>query len=227
MAESRCSSLARSRFSVQKRRAFFQSARRYEVDPSAGADAARNTSTLALWQEAVRVGAMRRRTRRHGRKATPSKVHPCRARFPPARHPSNPLPRKPSPHIDVPPHRRGSPSLPSPLSTGPSRARCRHAPCSQQRYEPSLKGIPGGPSDKIRHREMATAQKDKPRAGVELPGSFARRAQQYSTPLLLYHPDPCLRESQREISLFAPPLLSIGIPEWRGRAERKRIPARV
>src|SRR5881398_3171231 len=37
-----------ARFSAQKRRAFFQSARRYEVDPTAGANAARNTSTLVL-----------------------------------------------------------------------------------------------------------------------------------------------------------------------------------
>jgi hypothetical protein len=37
-----------ARLSLLKRQGFFQSARRYEVDPIAGADAARNTSTLAL-----------------------------------------------------------------------------------------------------------------------------------------------------------------------------------
>src|SRR5262245_3273164 len=74
---------------------------------------------------------------------------------------------------------------------------------------------------------MAIPQKDKPRAGVKLPGSFARRGQPYSAPLLLDHPDPCPRESQPEISLFAPPLLSIGIPESRGKAERKWIPGRA
>src|SRR6266513_1069510 len=74
---------------------------------------------------------------------------------------------------------------------------------------------------------MVIAQNDKPRAGVELRGSFAHRRQLYSTPLLLDHPDPCPRESQREISLFAPPLLSRAIPHSRGRGESKRIPARV
>src|SRR5262249_10207826 len=93
--------------------------------------------------------------------------------------------------------------------------------------KPGFKESPREQYDQSRHREMVTAQKDKPRAGVELLGSFARRGQPYSAPLLLDHPGPCPRESQREISLFAPPLLSIGIPESRGRAERKRIPARV
>src|SRR6266513_105971 len=57
--------------------------------------------------------------------------------------------------------------------------------------------------------------------------AYLSRVRLYSAPLLRDHPDPCPRESQREISLFAPPLLSSGIPESRGRAERKRIPARV
>src|SRR5207248_5204072 len=41
-----------ARFSARKRRAFFQSARRYEVDPSAGPGADRNNCSLAL-QEPV------------------------------------------------------------------------------------------------------------------------------------------------------------------------------
>src|SRR5262249_15033450 len=81
--------------------------------------------------------------------------------------------------------------------------------------------------DQIRRRTTAIARKDKPRGGVELRGNFARIGQPYSTPLLLDHLDPCPRESQREISLFAPPLLSIRIPQSRERAENRRILARV
>src|SRR5207249_9009033 len=83
----RCSSMARPRFSMEKTRAFFQSARRYEVDPNAGADAARNKSPVALQEELVRGGAMRRRARRQWRKAPPSQVRPAylsHARFLPA-----------------------------------------------------------------------------------------------------------------------------------------------
>src|SRR4029077_11633262 len=168
--------------------------------------------------------------RRHERKGPPSPIHPAylsRARLPPARHPSSPSPRKPQPHSNVPPDRRGSPSLPFPGSTAPSPERYRHAPCSLHRNESDLQRIPSGPCHQIRRRDTAIAQKDKLRAGVELRGSFAHRGQPCSAPLLLDHPDPCPRESQPEISLFAPPLLSSGIPESRGRAERKRIPARV
>src|SRR6266480_3127287 len=173
---------------------------------------------------------MRRRARRHGPKGPPSSIHLAylsRARLLPARHPSSPSPRRREPRSNVPPDRRGFPSLPPPRSTAPSRARYRHAPCSPHRNESDLQRIPSGPWDQIHRRDTAIAQKDKPRAGVELRGSFARRRRPYSTPLLLDHPDPCPRESQPEISLFAPPLLSSGIPESRGRAERKRIPARV
>jgi hypothetical protein len=53
---------------MEKTRAFFQSARRYEVDPNAGADAARNKSPVVLQEELVRGGAMRRRARRQWRK---------------------------------------------------------------------------------------------------------------------------------------------------------------
>src|SRR5438067_13583109 len=69
---------------------------------------------------------MRRRARRHGPKGPPSSIHLAylsRVRLPPARHSSSPSPRKPRPRSNVPPDRRGSPSLPFPRSTAPSRAR--------------------------------------------------------------------------------------------------------
>src|SRR6266480_7822853 len=131
------------------------------------------------------------------------------------------------PRSDGPADRRGFPSLRPPTSTAPSRAQNRHAPCSPHRNESDPQGIPSGPWDQIRRRETAIAGKNKPRASVELRRSFARKRQPYSMPLLLDRLDPCPRESRREISLFAPPLLSIRIPQSRGRAERKRIPARV
>src|SRR5438552_19353 len=72
MEAPRCLSPERPRFSALKRRAFFQSARRYEVDPSKGSDADSDKRALALQEEPVRGGAMRRRARRHGPKAPPS-----------------------------------------------------------------------------------------------------------------------------------------------------------
>src|SRR5262245_47424072 len=173
---------------------------------------------------------MQRRARQHGPKDLPSTMHLAylsRVRLPLGQHPSSPSPRKPQPRSNVPPGRRGFPSLPFPRSTAPSRARYRHAPCPPHRNESDLQRIPSGPCHQIRRRDMAIAQKGKPREDVKLPGSFARREQPYSAPLLLDHPDPYPRESQREISLFAPPLLSSGIPESRGKAERKWIPVRV
>ena len=46
-------SVARPRFPMEKSRAFFQSARRYEVDPNAGADADRNKNPVALQEELI------------------------------------------------------------------------------------------------------------------------------------------------------------------------------
>src|SRR5207245_10873380 len=112
-------------------------------------------------------------------------------------------------------------------STAPSRARYRHAPCSPHRNESDLQRIPSGPCHQIRRRDMAIAQKDKPRAGVELPQSFARRGQPYSAPLLLDHPDPCPRESQPEISLFAPPPCPPEVPDAPEKHHGNGIPPEV
>src|SRR6516164_3997895 len=173
---------------------------------------------------------MRRRAHRYGRPEPPSQFHSAflwRARFPPTRHPSSPSLRRREPGTNEPVERRRSLALPPPGSTAPSRARCKHAPCPPHRNESSLQRTPSEPRDQIRPREMANAQKDKPRAGVELRKSFARKRQPSSAPLLHDHPDPCLRESRREISLFVPTLLSRRIRNMRGRLERKRILARV
>src|SRR5262245_17161006 len=173
---------------------------------------------------------MRRRVRQHESKAPPSAIHPAylsRARFPPARHSSSPSPRTQEPGANGTVGRQGSPSLPPPTSTAPSRALYRHAPCFPHRNESTLQRIPSGRSHQIHPPEMAIAPKDKPRAGAELRGSFARKRPPNSAPLLLDHLGPCPPESQREISLFGSALPSSRTPDSRGTAESKRTLARV